>query len=106
MADAGEAKAPAASAPRIAAPRAGPCLLGGTVIGIAEHVGIDFDDERVVMRQAAGGDELLHRHAVLAEQLDDPAHAERRCLEQRAVKMRRRVMQRESGEGAVQANHP
>ena len=43
---------------------------------LAEHVGVDLDDQRVVVRKAAGRDELPHRHAAIAQQLDDPAQAE------------------------------
>ena len=54
------------------------------------------------MRQPARGDELLHGHAVLAQQVDDPPQAERRAFQQGAIQMRRLMLQRQSRERAAE----
>src|SRR3984885_10149394 len=87
------------------------CLTGaGDLDDAAGDVGIDLHEQRILLRDSAGAHNLVRRHAVLAEALDDRARPERRRLDQRAVDIgprRRQILtEQQAGEALIDENGP
>ena len=58
------------------------------------HVGVDLHEQVVLLGDAAAADDAIDRHAVFADALDDRARAEGGRLDQRAVDLGARRVQR------------
>ena len=66
---------------------------GGNQHGLAQHVGVDLIEHGVVLRNAAGVDDAVHRHAVLGHALQDNARVKGRALDGREKLVLRGVHQ-------------
>ena len=93
---------PAATAPNSAAPRAGIWRRVGDAHAQAARVGEQLHRQRALLGDPAAGDDLAQRQPVLLEVLDDPPVAERDRLEQRAVDLLARRLQRQPEERAAE----
>ena len=73
--------------------------------GAAGDVGIDLHGEGILVRNAAGTNDVLHRHAILLDPFDDGARAKRGGLNQRAVNLGpagvKRLTKQETGQHGI-----
>ena len=82
--------APPATAPKMAAPKAQVCGRAADLHRPVADVGVDLHHEGVLLGDAAAIDDLLDRHAVFLEAVDDRQGAEGRGFDQRPIDLRRR----------------